>query len=129
MGIPDLHILTRGSSSRDKSRYTFCLPITSSSSSTTPRKLLQFRNLHQIRNSSRMSSLLRIRKLPNVLMTQSRGMAAENVNFPKPEPHTFFTQKKHPVHNAINFVKFSSLGATIVYAGHLLFLKIKGDSE
>merc|ERR1712241_1581823 len=42
MGIPDLHILTRGSSSRDKPRYIFCLPITSSSSSTTPRKLLQF---------------------------------------------------------------------------------------
>ena len=73
--------------------------------------------------------LISARKLPNVLMTQSRGMAAENVNFPKPEPHTFFTQKKHPVHNAINFVKFSSLGATIVYAGHQLFLKIKGDSE
>merc|ERR1712079_570536 len=47
-------------------------------------------------NSSRMSSLLRIRKLPNVLMTQSRGMAAENVNFPKPSSRRRSTPSTTP---------------------------------
>ena len=53
------------------------------------------------------------------------------VDIPKSDHHqyTFLTQPRHPVHNFINFVKFSSLGATLVYLGHQIVNKVRGTKE
>ena len=60
----------------------------------------------------------------------SRGRMVETeVHFDKPEPDTFMTQKRHPVHHFINFVKFSTFGASLIYLGNQILQKCKGDTE
>ena len=52
-----------------------------------------------------------------IVPTQSTVMQGERIIIIKQEPDTFLTQKRHPFHHFVNFVKFASLGLGIVYAG------------
>ena len=54
---------------------------------------------------------------------------SENYDFPKSEPHTFMTQKRHPVHHFFNFIKFSSLGYCVFYLGQQIVQKVRGTKE
>jgi len=58
-----------------------------------------------------------------------RNMASENLKVPPYEPHTFLTQRRHPFHHFVNFVKFSSAGAFLLYCGQQAFEKMKGDEK
>ena len=60
----------------------------------------------------------------------SRGRMVETeVHFDKPEPDTFMTQKRHPVHHFINFVKFSTFGASLLYLGNQSLHVLQGRRE
>ena len=63
------------------------------------------------------------------LQTSSSRMVETEVQFDKPEPDTFMTQKRHPVHHFINFVKFSTFGASLIYLGNQIMQKIKETTE
>ena len=55
--------------------------------------------------------------------------AETEVHFDKPEPDTFWSQRRHPVHHFINFVKFSTFGASLIYLGNQVVQKIGGTTE
>ena len=58
--------------------------------------------------------------------TKARSMQGERLIIIKQEPDTFLTQKRHPFHHFVNFVKFASLGLGIVCAGQQM---VKGEEK
>merc|ERR1712106_1231841 len=79
------------------------------------------RNIETELSFKMISSILSRRLLHTTALTRH----AEKMTIIQPEPHTFMTQKRHPFHHFVNFVKFASLGYGIVYVGQRLFKKLE----
>ena len=81
------------------------------------------------RMNEELSSNIAIKASQRGLQTSSNRMVETEVHFDKPEPDTFMTQKRHPVHHFINFVKFSTFGASLIYLGNQIMQKFKETTE